>query len=273
MGPDNFIRRDNKPQQPRPHNIQQRPMQRPHAPLVPQRPIRDFQPRTASQQPTQDFRPRDLSPPRPAHPHPIKQQGHSAAPSSLPRQAETHKEDDKKRRLLGFNKLSIAASAGVLLIAVFAFMTLKPASNKAAPRPRATSAPLVNPDFTVYYPTPLASDLSVKKGSIVYSKDSFTFILQQNGQNHFFVYEQPASTDPDLTTLKSKLTAPTNFSLSLGQGLTGGLGTGTITAVKTDKDTIIIVNCTAAFCGSIPQQILSNMHVSDNLDSLRRSNS
>jgi hypothetical protein len=114
--------------------------------------------------------------------------------------------------------------------------------------------------------------LDAFKGSITYYKDSFTFILEQNGQKSFFIYEQPASTDPDFNSLKSKLAAPKNIALTTGQGVEGGLDSGTVTAVKTDKNTIIIVDCVKAVCSTTAHDIISNMQINSDLESLRKAN-
>lgn len=115
----------------------------------------------------------------------------------------------------------------------------------------------------------MPDNLTISKGSIAYYKDSFTFILEQGGKKNFFIYEQPGSTDPDFSSLKSRIVAPQNIALSVGQGVEGTLDAGTVTAVKTDKNTIMIVDCTKPVCSTVPRDLLSSMQVVTDLDSLR----
>jgi len=284
MGPDDFIRRKHAPsghrsphppqqplRRPQNHGSSPRPMQDfiPQRPF--QRPVDNLRPRSAAHMPTQNFRASTLSqkPARQPHPHRT-----STENQSFERNAEEYKKNKKRRFLSKLKRLVPIAAIGLVVAGVVLFLLFKPdadKSNNKSSQPR--SAPLVNPEFTVYYPTSLPANIQTSKGSITYSKDSFTFILEEGGKKSFFVYEQPASTDPNLSSLKSKLAAPKDIALTVGQGIEGALDNGTITAVKTDKNTIIIINCLKTVCSTTPRDILSNMQTTTDLDSLRRSNS
>jgi hypothetical protein len=262
MRPDDFIRREPSPNQHQPS----RPMQKP---------IQDFRPQNLTPRPMNDFQPQ-RSAPRPLHPQPTQQQSPQEDEDYINLStANIQKQPKKKRKIFKSKKVFLPLVViALLVVGIFAFINLtkddaKPIV-KAHPLP--SVKPLEKPDFTVYYPTPMPSGVSTAKGSIAYYKESFTFIIEQNGQKSFFVYEQPAATDPDFNGLKSKLAAPKNFTLSIGQGIEGGLDNGTVTAAKTDKNTIIIINCTKSNCGDTPKDLLSSMQINDDLEHLKQSN-
>jgi hypothetical protein len=239
-----------------------RPLQRPI-----QRPVNDFGPqqpqsRLNQQQPFAQPAP-GLAP---------TQQNFQPQPANGPRMFEPPK---KAKR--GKIKKILALTGVVALIAAGSFMFMNGKNNSQTSVAKAQNKqpaikPLESPGFTTYYPNPMPDDLKATKGSITYYKDSFTFILEQGGQKSFFVYEQPASTDPDLNTLKGKLAAPKDISLTIGKGIEGGLDNGIVTAVKTDKGTILIVSCTKVVCSTAPRDILSSMQVSSDLEALRNAN-
>jgi hypothetical protein len=298
MGPNDFRRRDLRPGM-RPHQNSLRPPQPRPAHPAPQQPLNDLTPRPALQnqprhpnphpnhRPTHDFSPRQgvsahtVLTPRPAampqpaimpQPHPSKN-GHYKEPDdyvTLNAQAAAQKNKKEKRRLNKVNKIVLAVVVAVLVVGS-AFMLLT--SNKSAPKtvqakPRA--APLVAPTFSVYYPKTLPAGLSSSKSSVTYSKESFTFIIKQGGQNQFFVYERPASTDPDFGSLKTSLVAPKNISLTTGPGISGGLNTGVVTAVKIDN-TMVIINSLNTNNDATAKNILSGMQVTNDVSSLRQS--
>jgi hypothetical protein len=287
MDPDKRLNQNNSanPWQPRPA---QRPMQEfgPARPRPVQRPMNDFAPRTvAPQHPAQGFKPpRPLSAQRPvntARPFPqmqnqMHQTSHQPAGTQQTAKPMTF-EAPKQKRSIGLKKILSLSTVALLLIACsYVFIaTGNDGANKSSAKAQnrqPSIKPLENTGFTTYYPSPLPPGLKPMKGSITYYKDSFTFILMQNGQKSFFVYEQPASTDPDFNSLKSKLVAPKNIALTIGQGVEGGLDNGTVTAVKTDKNTIMIIDCSKTVCSTLPREILSNMQVNSDLDSLRKNN-
>jgi hypothetical protein len=255
MGPDDFIRRPDRPNQPRPLQ--------PNQPR-PRQAMDDFsQPTRQASQPL-------ATPRRQAQP---TQQQKSAAdtPADLKQQADDYKKQKKDHRSSKLKRRILIAGVPLLLLAgIFVFVVVKGDSKK--PTTQTQAKPLVPPEFTIYYPNPMPDGLNTTKNSINYSKGSFSFILQQNGQNHFFVNEQPASIDPDFSVLKGQITAPTSITTTLGPGITGTVDGGTITASKTDKNTLITVNCVKITCEPLSEQILSNMQVNDNVDSLRHSN-
>jgi hypothetical protein len=267
------------------------------------RPMNDFGParpqRPTQQRPMNDFAPRPATPQRPAQgfnsPQPPNMQRPANLSRSFPQMQNqklpaTHQpagpqqtakpmtfEPPKKKRKIGFKKVLSVSTVALLLIACsYVFIaTGDEGANKSSAKAHSNQPsikPLESTGFTTYYPSPLPPGLKPMKGSITYYKDSFTFILEQNGQKSFFIYEQPASTDPDFNSLKSKLAAPKNIALTVGQGVEGGLDNGTVTAVKTDKNTILMVDCIKAVCSTTAHDILSNMQVNNDLEALRKSN-
>jgi hypothetical protein len=241
-----------------------------------QRPIQDFGPARShpTQRPMNDFgRPVSQKPMQNSMPpQPVQQPQQTMRPMTF--------EPPKKKKKIRTRKLLSAVSVAILLIAcAYVFIaTGNDSSKKTSVKVKAQNGQpaiktLEKADFTTYYPNPMPEGLKAMKGSITYYKDSFTFILEQNGQKSFFVYEQPGSTDPDFNSLKGKLAAPKNIALTIGQGVEGELDNGTITAVKTDKDTIIIVDCVKAVCSTTAHDLLSNMQINSDLESLRRDNS
>lgn len=246
----------------------------------PQRPTHDFGPR--SQQRAQghitDLRPQAQQPlNKPLPPSP--QQPIFAPQQATPVSTQTSKSLDfsppakKKRQISKPSKTFIALGVAIALV-VGSFVFINSKNRAPATQPKSqqeTRKPFETPSFTTYYPNPMPAGLSIVKGSIAYYKDSFTFIMQQNDQK-FFVYEQPAATDPNLASLKSKLAAPKKLTLSVGQGVEGSLDIRTITALKTDKGTNITISCSKAACNTISRQILSNMKLNSDLASLRNAN-
>jgi hypothetical protein len=299
MEPDNFKRQTNgqpsprpfypNSQQPRPVNDMAVPRPRPTADFG-TRPIRPMQPMSSiPQRPAQNLRQQpNLTPtqPRPANVsqaarpaqafQPIQQQQTSQFNTDFSPQNSPHKRAREKRQLLKVGKLSFALCV-VLVLIVGGLILSSVGQDKAQPAAKAQNnvpavKPVEQPSFTAYFPNPLPNGLAVAKGSITYYKDSFTFIIEQGGQKSFFVYEQPSSTDPDFSSLKSKLAAPQNISLSVGQGIEGSLDNGTVTAVKTDRNTIIIINCTKIVCSTAPRDIISSMQITSDLSNLRSNN-
>jgi hypothetical protein len=257
------------------------------------RPMQDFRPQTTPQRPVNGFSPHPA--PKPVNnnvPQPLRQQRvNNFQPYAPPQRplntglaqqsqpvAPLTFEPPKTKKKKGKKILASAAVAVLLITAGFLFVVGgndngKPSVKAQAQNSQPTVKPLETPDFTVYFPNPMPSGLKISKGSVTYYKDSFTFIIEQGGQKSFFVYEQPANTDPDFNSLKSKLAAPKAIALTTGQGVEGGLENGTVTAVKTDKNTIIIISCTKAVCSTTPRDIISNMQLNTELESLRKSNS
>jgi hypothetical protein len=245
---------------------------------VPQRPVNDFNPRPAPGAPVNNYAPRPASP-QPANnfqPYVQTQQRPQSAQPAQPEQRtpltfEAPKIKQKK------GKKVLAAVAMAVLLAAAGFLFIAGGNDSGKPSVKAQSSqpsvkPFEKPNFTVYYPNPMPAGLKAARGSISYYNNSFTFILEQNGQKSFFVYEQPASTDPEFNSLKSKLAAPKAIALTTGKGVEGGLDNGTVTAVKTDKNTIIIINCTKAVCSTLPRDLLSSMQLNTDLDGLRKNN-
>lgn len=242
----------------------------------PQRPIHDFGPRPQQrpQGPITDLRPlaqQPLNQPAPPSSHPPQQKLQEVP--QTPQPLDFSPPAKKKRQISKPNKTFIVLGVtAVLVVGSFVFINSK--NRTPATQPKAqqeTRKPFETPSFTTYYPNPMPTGLSTVKDSIAYYKDSFTFIMQQNGQK-FFVYEQPAATDPNLASLKSKLAAPKKLTLSIGQGIEGNLDIRTITALKTDKDTNITISCSKAACNAISRQILSNMKLNSDLANLQRTN-
>jgi len=306
MGPDNFTQQPNSQSSPRPINGMapqrpQRPMQdfgsrqqqpmRPMQPMRPvapqQRPMQNMQPQqpryAPAPQPITQQRPPNLNPQpyynqrpvpqsQPFQPQPPQQ----AAPINTDFSPKTspHQKAKKKLQLPKTSKLSFAL--GMVFVAIVAGLLFtnigkdSPQPKASAQKPGPSQKPLEQPSFTTYYPSPLPDGLSLSKGSIAYYKNSFTFILEQAGKKSFFVYEQPASTDPDFSSLKSRIVAPQSIALSVGQGIEGSLDNGTVTAVKTDKNTIMIVDCSKTVCSTLPREILSNMQVNSDLVNLKQ---
>jgi hypothetical protein len=229
------------------------------------RPTQDFgqRPTQRSMQPMQDMRPRPMSPQTPTNfaPRPANQ---------FP--ANNYQDFRHRKKFLAVAFVVIALGA-----ASFLFMAGGNSNNEkskvTAQNNQPTIKPLEKPGFTTYYPSPMPDGLQVAKGSVSYYKDSFTFIIEQGGIKSYFVYEQPANSDPDLNTLKSKLAAPKGIALTIGQGIEGSMDNGTVTAVKTDKNTNIIINCTKPVCSTAPRDILSNMQVNDSLENIKHGNS
>jgi hypothetical protein len=306
MGPDNFVKQPNSqpreayqpqqrlqngmvPQRPaRPTQGFSSPNMRPMQPMrpIPQRPIQNTQ-----QNPYPDPGMRPTNQQRPDSPYGSFQQDFRRQPQAHQSQPfqpaavsgvntdfspknSPHQKPKKRFAISKPSKLSfVLGTVMIMLIAGLTFTSF--GRDTAQPKAKAqntapTQKPLESPSFTPYFPSSLPDGLSVVKGSLSYYKESFTFILEQGGQKSFFVYEQPASLDPDLANLKTKLAAPQNISLSVGQGIEGSLDNGTVTAVKTDKNTVLIINCTKAVCSTAPRDILSSMQVSTDLDGLRQ---
>jgi hypothetical protein len=279
MGSNDFLRSSNDDQaQPngpaqRPISDFGRPLQRPI-----QRPVNDFGPRqpqnTYSQPAQQSTRPLNQQQPfaQPA-PRPVDAQPNPRP--QPPNEPMTFQPPKKAKR--GKTKKILALTGVVALIAAGSFVFMNGQHNSQSSVAKAQGKqpaikPLENPGFTTYYPNPMPDGLKATKGSITYYKDSFTFVLEQGGEKSFFVYEQPANTDPALSTLKGKLAAPKDISLTIGKGIEGGLDNGTITAVTTDKGTILIVSCTKVVCSTAPRDILSSMQVNADLENIRNSN-
>lgn len=125
------------------------------------------------------------------------------------------------------------------------------------------------PEFTVYYPTKPPAGLSVDEQSIDYSKNYYNFALKQDGENHFFIYEQPAEELFSYQRLKVKMGTPTEIDTKLGKALIGTIGTNFVTAFKTDKNTLIIINCTALACASPSKVLLESLRINDNPTNIR----
>jgi hypothetical protein len=280
MGPNNDIRRGdpNRPHSPSPHR-NSNPQAGPRA----HRAMEGFGPRPAMQpRPSNNLRPPQPLP-RSVHPQPAH---HTSQPQTTHSQVANHeppkrlsfeppKKPKKSIKKLLFKKSSLAILAVVLIGLAVAFVGLMHShkeSDTVAKSTQPSIKPLEKPSFTVYFPSNMPEGLKASKESISYYKESFTFILEQGGKKSFFVYEQPASTDPDFSNLKSRIVAPHDISLSTGHGVEGTLDAGTVTAVKTDKNTILIVNCTKNVCSTLPRDILSNMQINTDLESLRQSN-
>lgn len=255
---DGFTRPPQPPQRPRPMNDFNRPMQPNLAPRPMQKPASV---------------PQNMQQPRPA---PAPQQNAyrpSPAPAQQSQSLNFNPPTKQKRQLSKRQKLALAGVAVVLILGSFVFINSKGhgSTQKTTAQP-ATAKPFEKPQFTTYYPSPMPAGLQTAKGSIAYYKDSFTFIVEQIAQKKFFVYEQPSATDPGLNSLKSKLTAAKAISLPGGKGIEGAMGTRTMTAVTTKDNTILMVSCSLPACGTTSEQILSNMQLNSDLDSLSRNN-
>lgn len=141
---------------------------------------------------------------------------------------------------------------------------------QSKPQTSTASSVAVPPTFTVYYPASvLPSGLLANKSSIGYSQDSFNFAVAQNGQEQFYVYEQPAGNNFSFQRLKVRLGSPTEITTGLGSGIFGTIGTNLVTAVKTDKNTLIILNCTALACTVPSKQIIESLKVNTNPTQIR----
>lgn len=257
---DDFRRPPQRPQQRPIHDFGPRPTQRVHGPITDLRP----QAQQPLRQPVQ----------RPQQPHHVHQPQPQGA-SQTPKPADFSPPAKKKRQLAKPRKAILAASTvAMLVVGSFIFINSNnhtPASQTKAKQP--TRKAFETPGFTTYYPNYLPTGLNTAKGSIAYYKDSFTFIIAQAGQNQFFVYENPASSDPGLKTLRGTLTAPKDITLTTGKGIQGTLDVRTIIAVTTDKGTILRISCSKAGCGTTAKQILNSMQSGDSAENLRRSNS
>ncbi|HSX18342.1 MAG TPA: hypothetical protein VLE51_03235 [Candidatus Saccharimonadales bacterium] len=134
-----------------------------------------------------------------------------------------------------------------------------------------TSPSFVNeaPAFTVYYPSSPPQSLTVDKSTITYSKNSFSFNLAQNGQDQFYVNEQPAGDNFSYQRLKARLGSPNETNTALGMGIFGTIGVNFITAVRTDKNTLIIVNCAALECGVPSKNLINSMQINNTPTRLR----
>jgi hypothetical protein len=294
MEPNDYLNQNNNPGQPYPTQPMQRPAQNSGQRPAP-RPMQGFGgPQQRPTQPTQDLRPRPRAPqqvnnyaPQPANPRPANynqpyiQQQRPFSPQPQQQQPPTpqgplnFEPPKKKKKIL---RKIITSTALVLVLGLCSFLffvagkSTDDKSKVTAQNNQPSVKPLEKPEFTTYFPSPMPTGIKVAKGSISYYKDSFTYIFEQGGQKTFFVYEQPATTDPDLNTLKSKLAAPKGIALTLGQGIEGSLDNGTVTAVKTDKNTNIIINCIKTVCSTAPRDILSSMQVNDDLETIKKGN-
>jgi hypothetical protein len=248
MGPDDFKKRPTNANQPRPVNPR---------------------PSNARPGPAMDGFSSPARHAQPARHHPQKP-ARSTQQTAQPQPQVDLTPPPKKKKKLGLqknNKLFLS----LCVLAVFLIGFFVPNTPDKTNQP--AQIPLVPPEFTVYYPNPMPEGLSTTKKSIVYSKNSFSFIMKQEGENRYFVNEEPASTDPGFTSLKAGISAPKAFSTTLGAGVTGSLDSGTVSAVKTDKNTTIVINCVkTTTCFATSQQIFSAMQVNTNVDSLRRGN-
>jgi hypothetical protein len=293
MEPNDYLNQTNNPGQPYPNQPMQRPAQNSGQRPAP-RPMQGFGgPQQRPAQAAQDLRPRPMSPqqvnnyaPQPANPRPVNntqrynQQQRPFNPQSNQQQSQQQGplsfEPPKKKKKI-FRKV-ITTTALVLALGACSFLffvagkSTDDKSKVTAQNNQPTVKPLEKPEFTTYFPSPMPTGITVAKGSISYYKDSFTYIFEQGGQKAYFVYEQPATSDPDLNSLKSKLAAPKGIALTLGQGIEGSLDNGTVTAVKTDKNTNIIINCTKIVCSTAPRDILSSMQVNDDLETIKKGN-
>jgi hypothetical protein len=280
MGPDNFVRKNNNSAKPK------------HASQIPVGSVKPAH--TQNFRPMQDFSPQPLhnfSPKQPHQSQPVMDGFRS--PAVAPKlQHQTHKQSTlantrepltpqastevtnhkKKRRFPRPNRFAVSVFSMFLLVGAFSVLVATKNNDVKTEAKPPSIIPLVKPDFSAYYPNPLPDGLSTSNGSIVYTKNSFTFILKQGGKNSFFVSEQPAASDPNLSALKSKLVAPKALTLSVGQGIVGGLEAGTVSAVKTKTGTLIVVNCVNTNCATMPKLILSDMQATTQLDNLRQSN-
>ncbi len=125
------------------------------------------------------------------------------------------------------------------------------------------------PTFTVYYPVNPPTDLTVDKSSITYSKDSFIFSLKLGGQNAFFVDEQPAGNNFSYQRLKVRLGSPTDIDTPLGPGIFGTISDNFVTAVKTNKNTLIIINCQAIACTVPTKNLIGSLQINTNPTHIR----
>jgi hypothetical protein len=289
MEPNNYLNQNNNPGQSYPNQPMQRLAQNSGQSPAP-RPMQDF---GRPQQRPQDLRPRPMAQqqvnnyaPQPANPRtvnynqqysqqlrPINPQTNQQQP---PQQGPLTFEPPKIKKKI-FRKV-LASTALVLVLGACSFLffvagkSTDDKSKVTAQNSQPSVKPLEKPEFTTYFPNPMPTGIKVAKGSISYYKNSFTYIFEQGGQKSYFVYEQPATSDPDLNSLKSKLAAPKGIALTLGQGIEGSLDNGTVTAVKTDKNTNIIINCTKIVCSTAPRDILSRMQVNNDLEIIKKGN-
>ncbi|HSW79003.1 MAG TPA: hypothetical protein VLF88_03255 [Candidatus Babeliales bacterium] len=137
-------------------------------------------------------------------------------------------------------------------------------TNKSGQSVKSKSTTPSPPNFIVYYPSNLDPEMQVDKSSIAYSKDSFSFTVEQAGQKSFFVNEQPAEANFSYQRLKVRLNNPTEINTALGKGVLGTISTGLITTVKSDKNTLIIINCTALQCAAPSLSLIAAMQINDN---------
>jgi hypothetical protein len=224
----------------------------------------DFAPRPAAFSMPQQANPAAQPAPRAQYQNPTEEY------ITLNAQQVAQNQAPKKARMSKTKKLLLAAPALLLVVAGgFALSTNDHGAPKTT-KAHATSVPLVPPEFSVFFPKSLPSGLSTSKGSITYTKSSFTFIIKQGGQNQFFVYERPASSDPDFASLKTTLIAPKSITLTVGPGISGGLNTGTVTAIKIEN-TMVMINSLNTNNDDAAKNILANMQVTNDLNSLRQS--
>lgn len=181
-----------------------------------------------------------------------------------------------------FKKLSAVRNdrtviiTAVLLVLVPAIFITSPWTNKTVDnQPKkinnSASLPFSDINFTVYTPTFIPQGLTLNRASIVHTKDSVTFNLTEDGEARFFVQQQALDGSFSFNELKKKLISPTDFGTFLGQGVIGGLGSGMITALKTNDDTLIIVNCVNTVCASASKRLVENMRIATSYSQLYNS--
>jgi hypothetical protein len=119
------------------------------------------------------------------------------------------------------------------------------------------------PNFTVYYPGPLPDPLKVDKSSIKYNPDSFSFrVGKTEDVVNFFVAEQTASEKFNLVSLRSTLKPPLeDFSIFIGQAVTGNYKDGTVTGILTKDKTLILINCSGYNCAAQSKMLANTLQI------------
>ena len=133
-------------------------------------------------------------------------------------------------RLATSRNLKIAAGVAVLLVAVFVFISHKPAKTAAVlPADLAKQA-----SFSVYYPATLPAGFSYDKSISTFANNQAYYLLNK-GTEHIVVREQ-AWSSAKLDT--SSITSPVDLQIPIGKAAIG-TNTGQTAAVVLAKTTLI----------------------------------
>lgn len=186
-------------------------------------------------------------------------------PPAVTQTTTTPQPTQAKRTKYVFKRKWFWATAVIIVILPVAYLFANHSHSKQT-TPSVKGVQTINnpadkPTFSIYYPSPTPSELNLVADSVVYAKDTLSFILGQNNQKTLFVNEQPIDASFSFDSYKNKLTSPKSYQSTVGTGVFGGLDKGTVTAIKTDKNTLITVNCVGSNCSTITKQLLDDMQI------------